>query len=39
MIFTDCHFAKLLSEEYERDTLNSYPDNNQALHLTKEMTF
>ena len=41
MIFTDCqYFAKLLSEEYECvDTLNSYPDNNQALHLTKENDF
>ena len=41
MIFTDCqYFAKLLSEEYECiDTLNSYPDNNQALHLTKENAF
>ena len=41
MIFTDCqYFAKLLSEEYKCiDTLNSYPDENQALHLTKENNF
>ena len=41
MIFTDCqYFAKLLSEEYNCvDTVNSYPNDSQALHLTKQNDF